>query len=164
MRHQAAKLVVRRRKIRHEVLVSDLLKDECENPGDLFDIVAHDHVLDKLDLSLDVRRVLDQLPGHLRTLAYLLPVMPITQICIVVGKSRTRIYQMIRQIRAAFIQAGLGRARRAVSESPNRRSPPAPRIGKANRRGIARTPGSRGTESLTCEDLSAQSARLVSIS
>jgi DNA-directed RNA polymerase specialized sigma24 family protein len=108
MRNQATVLVIRRqRRVRHEVLAGNL-EPECESPRDFFQIAAHDDEADGLDLSLDVRRVLGQLPDHLRTLAYLVPQMRVTEICAVTGKSRSRVYQMIGQIRAAFIEAGLG--------------------------------------------------------
>ena len=62
----------------------------------------------RLDLGIDVRSVLRQLPKTLQKLAYLLPHLPITEVCLTIGKSRSRVYQMIREIRVAFIDADLG--------------------------------------------------------
>lgn len=111
MRNQASVLVVRRhRRTHHEILAGDLDPD-CENPSAYFDTISDgdDDDATGLDVSMDVRRVLGKLPNHLRELAGLLPQMTVREICDIVGKSRSRVYQMIRQIRAALLEAGLER-------------------------------------------------------
>jgi hypothetical protein len=55
--------------------------------------------------------VVRQLPDRLQRLASLLAEMPVHDVCLVMGKSRSRIYQMIGQLRVAFMGAGLGRNR-----------------------------------------------------
>jgi RNA polymerase sigma-70 factor (ECF subfamily) len=57
-------------------------------------------------LRVDVQRVLDALPHQLRSLALLLMELPISEACTKLGKSRSRVYQMVRQLRAVFVRAG----------------------------------------------------------
>ena len=59
------------------------------------------------ELRLDVQRVLLRLPEHLRAVALLLRDMSVAEICQHTGKSRSGINHFIRQIRAAFEEAGL---------------------------------------------------------
>ncbi len=109
MRNQATVLVTRRsRRVRHEVLAADLANPDHEDHGEPLDAVGGATPLDDPSVSVDVRRVLAGLPDHLRSLADLLPQMAITEICVVTGKSRSRVYQMIGELRMAFIEAGLG--------------------------------------------------------
>jgi RNA polymerase sigma-70 factor (ECF subfamily) len=108
MRHQTTVLVTRRcRRARHEFLPGDQAALDDDQPGDFLENMAVDRSADGIDLSIDVRRVLRQLPDHLRTLAHLLPQMSIMEISVTTGKSRSRVYQMVRQIREAFASAGL---------------------------------------------------------
>ena len=109
MRNQAATLIVRRhRRARHEVLAGDLVDPDAEaGENTVLDGGGKDDVATRLDLSIDVRRVLQTLPVRLQRLACLLAEMPVSEACLVTGKSRSRIYQMIRQLRAAFVEAGL---------------------------------------------------------
>ena len=61
----------------------------------------------EVQLRLDVQRVLLRLPEHLRAVALLLRDMSVAGICQHTGKSRSGINHFIRQIRAAFEEAGL---------------------------------------------------------
>jgi RNA polymerase sigma-70 factor (ECF subfamily) len=61
----------------------------------------------EMQLRLDVERVLRRLPEHLRAVALLLRDMSVSEICQHTGKSRSGINHFIRQIRAAFEEAGL---------------------------------------------------------
>jgi RNA polymerase sigma-70 factor, ECF subfamily len=61
----------------------------------------------EMELRLDVQRVLLRLPEHLREVALLLRDMSVAEICEHTGKSRSGINHFIRQIRAAFEEAGL---------------------------------------------------------
>ena len=109
MRNQTAALIVRRhRRTRHEVLAGDLGDPNAEAmAGAELEAVGQRDVARRFDLSVDVRRGLQKLPVRLQRLAGLLAEMPVSEVCLVTGKSRSRIYQMIRQLRTAFIQAGL---------------------------------------------------------
>ena len=60
-----------------------------------------------LDLRLDVQAVISRLPVHLRIVARQLTEMDAADVRRQAGKSRSRIYQWIREIRAAFVEAGL---------------------------------------------------------
>jgi RNA polymerase sigma-70 factor (ECF subfamily) len=109
MRNQAAVLIGRRhRRARHEVLAGDLVNSEPEIPdSEVFGDGCCRNNVTGLDVSIDVRRVLRQLPGHLRALAWLLAESSISEICLATGKSRSRVYQMIRELRTAFTDAGV---------------------------------------------------------
>jgi RNA polymerase sigma-70 factor (ECF subfamily) len=107
MRNHTTVLIARRsRRVRHEVLSDDLLKSDSANSTDLLDMGGDDPTV-ALHLSMDVERVLRQLPYHLQNLAALVSYMPIAEICDTLGKSRSRIYQMIRELRNVFSGAGL---------------------------------------------------------
>jgi DNA-directed RNA polymerase specialized sigma24 family protein len=107
MRNHASVLFTRRMRTSHrEVLAGDLCRPDSDNESALLERARCDDPTDRFDLSLDVRRVVDGLPDHLRQLAELLPALTIGEICIAAGKSRSRVYQMIEQIRIAFIEAG----------------------------------------------------------
>lgn len=60
-----------------------------------------------LDLRLDIQAVISGLPVHLRILARQLTEMDPADVRRQAGKSRSRLYQWIREIRAAFVEAGL---------------------------------------------------------
>ncbi len=60
-----------------------------------------------LELQVDVRRVIASLPEHLREVAALLSQMSVAEVRRETGKSRPRIYQMIGELRQAFVEAGL---------------------------------------------------------
>jgi DNA-directed RNA polymerase specialized sigma24 family protein len=124
MRNQAAALIVRRhRRARHEVLAGDLGDPDSEDmEGAVFEGGGQRDVATRLDLSIDVRRVLQELPVRLQRLACLLAELPVSEVCLVTGKSRSRIYQMIRQLRTAFVQAGLTPG--ALRKTPRSQSAP----------------------------------------
>lgn len=108
MRNQATVLITRRcRRIRREILAGDLFEPDYDNPGEFLETIVGDAAAG-LDLALDVQRALKQLPDPLQRLAYLVSTLPITEVCSTTGKSRSRVYQMIRQIRSAFTEVGLG--------------------------------------------------------
>jgi len=109
MRNHASVLFTRRMRSSHrETLAGDLCSSDSGGESALFERARCDDPTERLDLSLDVQRVLGGLPEHLRRLAELLPELTIAEVCIAAGRSRSRVYQMIVQIRAAFIAAGLG--------------------------------------------------------
>jgi DNA-directed RNA polymerase specialized sigma24 family protein len=108
MRNHATVLIKRRsRRVRHEVLADDLRQADPDNSADVLEIVHCADPTSTLLVSMDVQRVLGKLPRHLQKLAALLPHMPIAEICIRIRKSRSRTYQMIRDIRTAFVAEGL---------------------------------------------------------
>jgi hypothetical protein len=119
MRNHATVLIARRaRRVRHEVLAGDLREPDLDSPTDVLEIVHCGDPTIGLHLSLDVQRVLVQLPRHLQSLASLLPDMPIGEICLAISKSRSRAYQMIRQIRTALVEAGLEPSRTTSPDMP----------------------------------------------
>lgn len=61
----------------------------------------------ELEARITVQAVVSRLPNHLQYLARQLSEMRITEICRLTGKSRRRIHQLVRQIRDAFIEAGV---------------------------------------------------------
>lgn len=106
-RNQASVLAVRRRRrLRQEVLAGDLLEPNADGPEEFFDRVMAPETVDGLNTAVDVRRVLDRLPAHLHELALFLPHMTVIEVCAATGKSRSRVYQLVRQIRDAFVRAG----------------------------------------------------------
>jgi RNA polymerase sigma-70 factor, ECF subfamily len=123
MRNHATVLIVRRsRNIRYEVLAGDLWDLAWDDQDEfLRDREGNDPAEDLL-VAMDVRRVLQGLPGPLQMLAGLLTEMGVSEICVVTGKSRSRIYQLIRQLRVAFVQAGL-KPSGAVSTKPRTVTP-----------------------------------------
>ena len=109
-RNHAAVLVMRERRRAPEILSEDLMNrvDSSEaNSLDILDKRPCSGVVDALHLDLDVRRVVESLPTQLQSLAVLLGQMPVQDVCRHTGKSRSRVYQMTRQIREAFIRAGV---------------------------------------------------------
>jgi len=107
-RNCAAVLVVRQRRRAAVILGEDLMSSEASD-GDSLDILDKrpcSCAVDALDLSLDVRRVIESLPAQLQLLAVLIGQMPIRDVCRRLGKSRSRVYQMTRQLRDAFVRAG----------------------------------------------------------
>ena len=112
MRNRAATLVVQRRRTQNEVLAGDLVAQDSENQDDsVLENLRPCDATAELDVAIDVRLVVRQLPDRLQRLASLLAEMPVHDVCLVMGKSRSRIYQMIGQLRVAFMGAGLGRNR-----------------------------------------------------
>jgi RNA polymerase sigma factor (sigma-70 family) len=111
MRNHATVLAKRRHRIaRREVLADDLPRTDERSESDLSEILdgLHQHEIEPaLQISIDVKRVLDGLPDRLHRLARLLSELSVLEACLAIGKSRSTVYQMMRQIRAAFIHAGL---------------------------------------------------------
>jgi RNA polymerase sigma-70 factor (ECF subfamily) len=105
VRNHATVLVTRmHRSVRREVLAEDL---ESDVPGDGLG-ASHQHEIEAgLQMSLDVERVLSGLPPQLQNLALLLTDLPMLEAGEKTGKSRSRVYQMTRQLREAFARAGL---------------------------------------------------------
>jgi RNA polymerase sigma-70 factor (ECF subfamily) len=109
VRSHAAVLVMRERRRAPEILSQDLMNREDASDADSLDILdkrPSSGGVDALHLSLDVRRVVESLPNQLRSLAVLLSQMPVKEAGRHTGKSRSRVYQMTRQIREAFLKAG----------------------------------------------------------
>jgi DNA-directed RNA polymerase specialized sigma24 family protein len=108
-RNHAAVLVMRERRRAPEILIGDLMNREAASDADSLDILDKRPslgVVDALHLSLDVRRIVESLPTQLQSLAVLLGQMPVKEVGKHTGKSRSRVYQMTRQIRDAFLRAG----------------------------------------------------------
>jgi hypothetical protein len=103
VRNHAAVLSTRRfRRVRREVLFADLGVDPSESVQDFSEHAHH------LARQLDIQRVLGRLPNNLRELAQLLTLLSVPEICVRTGRSRSRVYQMMRQLRNPFLAAGLG--------------------------------------------------------
>jgi len=99
VRNEAAKLAVRgRRASAHR---------EFEPEAGKIEAAAVSRPDAELDVRLDVQAVLERLPRHLQILARQLTEMSVPEICRETGKSRSRIYQWIAEIRRAFIDAGI---------------------------------------------------------
>jgi len=110
MRNHAAALVMRERRRALKILSEDLMNREGGGDGEYVDTPDRSPTtgaVDALHLSLDVRRIVERLPTHLQTLTVLLAQMPVRDVCVHIGKSRSRVYQMTRQVREAFVRAGL---------------------------------------------------------
>jgi RNA polymerase sigma-70 factor (ECF subfamily) len=67
------------------------------------------------DLKIDVGRVVDRLPKNLKHVAQDLKSMTVGEACLRSGKSRSRIYEIIGEIRGSFIQAGFSGVRHTKS-------------------------------------------------
>jgi hypothetical protein len=108
IRNQATVLVARRRVHRErEPLAEDLVVADLDSAnGEVFDRLKQPDE-SQIDLVLDVRRILLRLPSHLQTLAGMLGEASVAEICARMGKSRSRVYQMTRQLRDAFTRAGI---------------------------------------------------------
>ncbi len=108
MRHRSAALASEQQK--HSLLFSGEAGDGGHGDDNeldpLTDAPGEDSSAER-ELRLDVQRVLLRLPEHLRAVALLLRDMSIAEICEHTGKSRSGINHFIRQIRAAFEEAGL---------------------------------------------------------
>jgi DNA-directed RNA polymerase specialized sigma24 family protein len=121
VRNHAAVLVMRQRRRALEVLGDDLVSREQVSDADSLDILdirPTSGVVDALHLSLDVRRIVGRLPPELQSLAALLGQMPVKEAVKQTGKSRSRLYQMKRQIRGFFVRAGFSPAHARRSQEP----------------------------------------------
>jgi RNA polymerase sigma factor (sigma-70 family) len=105
VRNRATVLVYHHhRRSRREIPAEDL------RVGDDVDVLERSRPHDPfatLELRIDVARAIGVLPKHLQELAHLLGHMRVSEICQAIGKSRTRVYQMIREMRAAFVYVGV---------------------------------------------------------
>ena len=110
VRNHATVLVTRRVRTAHrEILADDLSCNEAragDDPADKLDGAPRHDIEAALQMSLDIERVLKGLPSQLQRLALLLSELPVLEVCAKTGKSRSRVYQMIRQLRNAFARAG----------------------------------------------------------
>jgi len=110
VRNHAIVLVTRRhRTAQRDILADDLSFKETragDDPIDILDGVHRCEFEAALHMAIDVGRVLDGLPPQLQTLALLLGELPVLEVCAKTGKSRSRVYQMTRQLREAFVRAG----------------------------------------------------------
>jgi RNA polymerase sigma-70 factor (ECF subfamily) len=110
VRNHATVLVTRRhRSVQREVLAEDLSHDEAETGNDPAGPLGtgHEHEIEAgLQMSIDVQRVLTRLSPQLQNLAVLLSELPMLEAGARTGKSRSRVYQMTRQLRDAFVRAG----------------------------------------------------------
>jgi DNA-directed RNA polymerase specialized sigma24 family protein len=97
VRHRAAQLVARQRR-----RVQFLPDGSTENGGSRHRCAAVD-----CDLRLVVEQAMSRLPDHLRVLAQMLSERTPREVSRATGKSRSRVYQMMGEIRAAFIDAGV---------------------------------------------------------
>jgi len=93
VRHRAAQLAAEQRR-RVQAL--------ADNGGAARLRVAVNH-----DLRLDVAAVVARLPEHLRMIAEMLSERTPREVANLTGKSRSRVYQMIAEIREAFKEAGV---------------------------------------------------------
>ena len=97
VRHRAAKMAAQqRRRVR---LVSDLRAGSGDS--------RHRHETADYDLRLDVEAAVSRLPEHLQMLAQMLAERSPREVSRLIGKSRSRVYQMIEEIRSAFLDAGV---------------------------------------------------------
>ena len=97
VRHRAAQLVAQQRRR------VQFAPDGCADSGRS----RHCHAAVNYDLRLVVEQAMSRLPEHLRALAQMLSERTPREVSHATGKSRSRVYQMIGEIRAAFIDAGV---------------------------------------------------------
>jgi RNA polymerase sigma-70 factor (ECF subfamily) len=110
MRNEAAVLVRRRwRTASREIRAAELtgLSGESSEVEAFETTLRHDPTR-SFDISIDVRRILDQLPRRHRDVAYLVAELPVSDVCLAIGRSRSCVYEILRQIRGALIDAGIG--------------------------------------------------------
>jgi RNA polymerase sigma-70 factor (ECF subfamily) len=117
-RNHASVLIVRKRRPPTEVSFDDLHGDAVSGRREVPDFPdqRQAETANALHLSVDVERVIEGLPPRLRSLAHLLTQMSVTEVCTHMGKSRSRVYQMTRQLRDAFVRAGFQPRRTRRSE------------------------------------------------
>lgn len=97
LRHHAAKLAT----------ANSRAGVACEQPDDQCEIriCTTSGIESEIDLRIDVEAVLSQLPEHLQRLAKQLAEMSPREVSRETGKSRSRIYQWIAELRRAFVAA-----------------------------------------------------------
>jgi DNA-directed RNA polymerase specialized sigma24 family protein len=103
MLNRAGALVARRRRLVREISVERLAEMAATSGGPAAYCGADPATA--LIISLDTQRIISTLPRHLRAIALLLQRYGATEISELTGKSRSRVYQLILQIREAFVRA-----------------------------------------------------------
>jgi len=107
MRNHATVLVVRRsRSLRHETLLDDIIPSEESLDRVLGNRYDHSPA-EAIELAIDMTRELHSLPEQVRGVAKLLELMSVSDVCRMTGKSRSRIYQIVRELRDVFTEADL---------------------------------------------------------
>jgi hypothetical protein len=110
MRNHATVLATRRHRIAcREILADDLPRKEARSEIDsweILDSLSRHEIEPALQMTIDIERVLSGLPLQLQRLARLLSELSVLEVCAKAGKSRSSVYQMTRQLRDAFTQAG----------------------------------------------------------
>jgi RNA polymerase sigma-70 factor, ECF subfamily len=96
VRHRAAQIAVQQRR---RAQLGDALLANSNSP-------CRHHSTD-YDLKMDIQATVARLPEHLKVVALMLADWSPSQVARLTGKSRSRIYQLIREIRRAFVDAGL---------------------------------------------------------
>ncbi len=112
VRNRAASLRVQARRANARMPLCPLsgsakaaMPDDCDpEPADTVDEPSANGV----EVAVDVRRVLASLPARLRSVANLIATEPVAEIATGLGISRHRTYQLVNQLRSAFVNAGLG--------------------------------------------------------
>jgi RNA polymerase sigma-70 factor, ECF subfamily len=109
IRNHACILFNRNRLRAHEILYGDFTVAENSVADGSIDMRAWRCSEDAESLlrRVDIWSVVERLPEKLRQLAFLLSQMPVRDVCEQTGRSRSRVYQMTKQIREAFVNAGL---------------------------------------------------------
>jgi hypothetical protein len=96
------------RRISRELLAEDIIAKGPEDGEESGNVLEGWHNPARyLELKLDAARVIAELPPHLEALARMLSRLPVTGVCRSIGKSRSRFYQMRRDLQHIFRQAGL---------------------------------------------------------
>ena len=110
MRNHATVLATRRhRTARREILADDLPRKAARSEADpleILDSLRWHEIEPALQMRIDIERVLSGLPYQLQRLARMLSELTVLEVCAQTGRSRSRVYQMIRQLRDAFVRAG----------------------------------------------------------
>jgi RNA polymerase sigma-70 factor (ECF subfamily) len=93
VRHRAAQMAMeQRRRVRADACWREGIKTSFDP---------------ELDLRLDVASVVASLPEHLRVLAVALQDLTPSEAARSLGRKRSRVHQLMQQIRSAFIEAGV---------------------------------------------------------
>ena len=72
------------------------------------------------NLSIDVQRTMSRLsPRTCKMLAVLLPELSVPEICTATSRSRRRIYQLIQDLKAAFLTSGLAPIAQQHCDAPS---------------------------------------------
>lgn len=99
LRHQAAKLASANKR-------AAIVWEQPDDQGEAC-VRGTTQIEAEIHLRIDVAMVLSQLPEHLQRLAVQLTEMSPREVSRETGKSRSRIYQWIAELRRAFVAAGI---------------------------------------------------------